>query len=165
MVLARAARLRPGFALEPLALLGTCLLPRHGASVLVSRREALSRPAALVRLAFAPVPVPGRPVKHRPGSAAHLLRSRHISILRGSPAPGRAFPARRPDRGGRYHVGAWLCGIPPAAVRYRCPAHVRPGVRGQATVVKRWGSGVRDQASSVGTFTCVDLLARSVVVA
>src|SRR5208282_5518450 len=53
--LALAAGLRPGPALERLALPATHLLPRHGPAVLVSRRPALPGPAALVVLASVPV--------------------------------------------------------------------------------------------------------------
>src|SRR5262249_17790055 len=59
LVLARATGLRPGPALGRLALPGARLLPRHGPAVLVSRRPALPRPAALVALAPVAGPAPG----------------------------------------------------------------------------------------------------------
>ena len=51
--LARPARLRPGPALERLALPPARVLPGHGPPLLVSRRPALPGPAALVALAAA----------------------------------------------------------------------------------------------------------------
>src|SRR5262249_32271742 len=61
LVLAPPRDLRPGPACKRLALPAACLLPRRSLVVLVSRRPALPRPAALVELAPVPVPDPDRP--------------------------------------------------------------------------------------------------------
>src|SRR5262249_39551001 len=129
--LARPARLRPGPALERLALPAARVLPGYGPRVLVSHRPALPRPAALVALAAAPVPVPGRPVERRFGRPADLLRPPAVPLLRGGAAPGGALPPGRPVGRGRCHVGAGLRGVPPAAVWHRRPTPVRPGDKRQ----------------------------------
>ena len=74
-----------------------------------------------------PVPDPGRPVEHRPGGPADLLRPPAVPLLRGGAAPGGTLPPGRPVGGGRSHVGAGLAGVPAAAVWHRRPTPVRPG--------------------------------------
>src|SRR5262249_8633067 len=115
--LALPAGLRPGPALQRLALPAACVLHRRGAAVLVSRGAASPRPAALVVVGPVPAPDPGRPGEHRPGGGADVLRPRALSVLRGGAAPRRSLAPGRPVGGRRPHVGPGLPGIPAAAVR------------------------------------------------
>src|SRR5262245_16605649 len=135
LALALPAGLRPGPALGRLALLAARLLPGHRPAVLVSRRPALPGPAALVALAPAPVPDPGRRGEHRRGGRADVFRPRPVSLLRGGAAPGRAVPARRPVGSGRPHVGAGVGGLSPSPVWHRRPAPLRGVVQGAHSVL------------------------------
>ncbi len=67
--------------------------------------------AALVALAAAPVPDPGRPAEHAPVGPADLRRPPALSLLRGGAAPGGAVRAGRSGGGRRPHVGARLDGV------------------------------------------------------
>src|SRR5262249_51874608 len=102
---------------------------------------------ALVALAAAPVPVPGRPVEHRFGGPADLLRPPAVPLLRGGAAPGGTLPPGGPVGSGRCHVGAGLRGVPPAAVWHRRPAPVRPGGERQESAYGGQRSKVRGRRS------------------
>src|SRR5262245_23193889 len=158
--LARPTRLRPGPALERLALPAARVLPGDGPRLLVSHRPALPGPAALVALAAVSVPVPGRPVEHRPGGPADVLQPLAVPLLRGGAAPGGTFPPGRPIGRGRCHVGAGLRGVPPTAVRQRRPALVRPGGERQESEVGGRRSGVRSRRSRDKAAPEADLIAR-----
>src|SRR5262249_43150881 len=157
--LARPTRLRPGPALERLALPAARVLPWDGPRLLVSHRPALPCPAALVALAAVSVPVPGRPVEHRPGGPADVLQPPAVPLLRGGAAPGGTLRAGRPIGRGRCHGGAGFRGVPPAAVRHRRPAPVGPGGERQESAVGGRRSGVRSRRSTDKAAPGADLIA------
>src|SRR6185369_2440373 len=104
LALAPARALRPSPALSWLALRTALVLPRRGATVLVSRRAALPQPATLVVLAARAVLACRRPVEHRSVGAADVLAPHPVLALRGSAATRGDLRPRRSDGGRRADV-------------------------------------------------------------
>src|SRR5262249_37403867 len=126
LVLAYPAGLRPGLALERLALPPAHLLPRNSLAVLVSDCSALPRPATLVLVVAASRPPLGRRVEHRSVGPPDILAPCAVSVLCGDPTPRRPVRRGRPGGGGCPHVDSRVDRVPPAPVRDRNPAAVRP---------------------------------------
>ena len=129
LAVARASGLRTRPALQRLALSPAWLFPWHGTAVLVSRRPAVSKPAALVPLAPVALLDSGGRAEHRPVGSVDVLRPGSVSPLSSSTPTWRTLRPGGSSSGRCPHVGARIPGVSRALVRDRLPTSVRPRTR------------------------------------